>query len=167
MSSRAAAPLRLRRARLADATALAGVMRSAVRGLARGSCSPRQLAAWSSLPPLYHAWAMTAGGESYLVATRGGAVVAYGARRGGEVTAVFVRPGAARRGVGAALVARLERDAAREGVRTLRIRAARSAIPFYEAIGFRGGRALSVPLPGARLPGRLLTKRLGVRAPPR
>jgi GNAT superfamily N-acetyltransferase len=106
---------------------------------------------------------MSAGGERYLVATRGGAVAGYAALRGGEVTAVFVRPGEARRGVGAALLARLEREGHRAGLRTLRVRAARSAIPFYEAMGFRGGRALSVPLPGARLPARLLSKRIGVR----
>jgi GNAT superfamily N-acetyltransferase len=79
------------------------------------------------------------------------------------VTAVFVRPGEARRGVGAALLARLEREARRAGLRTLRVRAALSAIPFYDAMGFRGGRALSVPLPGARLPARLLSKRIAFR----
>jgi GNAT superfamily N-acetyltransferase len=158
---RAAAPLRLRRGRAGDAPAVAAVMRAAIRGLARGAGTKRQLAAWSSLPALYHAWAMSAGGESYVVATRGGAVAGYAALRGGEVTAVFVRPGEARRGVGAALLARLEREAARAGRRTLRVVAARSAVPFYAAMGFRGGRAVAVPLPGARLPARLLSKRLG------
>jgi putative acetyltransferase len=156
----AAPPLRLRRARLADAGAVAATMRAAIRGLARGSCSPRELAAWSSLPPLYHAWAMTAGGESYVVATRGGRIVGYASRRGAEVTAAFVRPAAARRGVGAALLARLEAEARRAGVPTLRVRAALSAVPFYEAQGFRGGRALRVPLPGASLPARALSKPL-------
>jgi hypothetical protein len=57
-------------------------MRAAIRRLAAGTCTPRQLAAWSSLPALYHAWAMTAGGEAYLVAERAGRVVGYAARRG-------------------------------------------------------------------------------------
>jgi N-acetylglutamate synthase-like GNAT family acetyltransferase len=136
-------------------------MRAAIRGLARDAYGPRALAAWSSLPPLYHAWAMTAGGERYVVAERAGRIVGYAALRGAEVTAAFVLPSEARRGVGAALLARVERDARRRGVRRLVVRAALSAIAFYEARGFRGSRALEVPLPGgARLAARLLAKPL-------
>ena len=67
-----AAPSGIRRARAADAPAIARVMRAAIRTLARGTCSPAELAAWSSLPALYHRWAMTAGGEEYVVAEAGG-----------------------------------------------------------------------------------------------
>lgn len=156
--------VRIRAARLDDVPAVAAVMRDAIRGLARSGHGPRQLAAWSSLPPLYHAWAMTAGGESYLVALRSGRVVGYAALRGGEVTAAFVRPSSARRGIGAALLRRLERDAARAGARVLRVRAALTAVPFYEAMGFRGGRRTRIPLPGgATLPARTLAKPLGGR----
>ena len=88
-------------------------MRASIRGLARPFYSPARIAAWSSLPPLYHRWAMTAGGEAYVVAEEGGRVVGYAARRGREVTAVFVLPSRARAGLGAALLARVERDARR------------------------------------------------------
>lgn len=161
---RRARGVRIRAARLADVPAIAAVMREAIRALARGGHGPRQLAAWSSLPPLYHAWAMTAGGESYLVAVRSGRVVGYAALRRGEVTAAFVRPSAARRGIGAALLRRLERHAARAGAPALRVRAALPAVPFYEAMGFRGGRRIRVPLPGgATLPARALSKPVGGR----
>ncbi len=153
--------VRLRRARLADAPAIARVMRAAIRGLAKGTYPPRQLAAWASLPALYHAWAMTAGGERYVVAERGGRLVGYAARRGREVTAVFVSPAHARAGIGAALLRRIEADARRAGVASAFVRAARGAVPFYEAEGYRGLRAIIVPLPGgASLRARFLSKRL-------
>jgi len=156
--------VRVRRARLTDAAAIAGVMRASIRGLSRGPYTPRQLEAWSSLPPLYHAWAMTAGGERYFVAARGGRLVGYAALRGGEVTAAFVRPRFARRGVGVALLARVEREARRRGVRRLVVRAAVSAVAFYEALGFSGSRPIAVPLPdGEALPSRVLAKRLAER----
>jgi GNAT superfamily N-acetyltransferase len=154
-------PVRIRKGRLSDCAAIARVMREAIRRLARGSCSPRHLAAWSSLPPLYHAWAMTAGGESYVVAESWGRIVGYAARRNREVTAVFVSPSRARSGVGAALVDRLERDARRVGARSLLARAALGAVPFYRARGFGGARRVRVPLPGGlALPALLLRKRL-------
>jgi GNAT superfamily N-acetyltransferase len=151
----------LRSARLSDAPAIARVMRAAIRRLARGTVSPRQLSAWSSLPALYHAWAMTAGGEEFLVAEERARVVAYVARRGREITAVFVLPSHARRGLGARLLAAMERRAARSGVRSAFVRAAPGAVPFYEAMGYRGGRAVRVPLPGGvHLGARRMTKRL-------
>lgn len=141
-------PVRIRPARLSDAPAIARVMRASIRGLARGSVPPRVLAAWSSLPALYHAWAMTAGGEEYVVAEEGGGLVGYAARRGREITAVFVLPSRARAGLGARLLAAIERRAARSGARSLLVRAAPAAVPFYEAMGYRGGRRAHVPLPG-------------------
>jgi N-acetylglutamate synthase-like GNAT family acetyltransferase len=160
--------VRIRAARPSDAPALARVMRAAIRGLAAGTCTDRQLAAWSSLPALYHRWAMTAGGEAYVVAVDGGRAVGYAARRGREVTAAFVSPARARAGVGASLVARVEEDALRAGLRSLFVLAAPGAVPFYEALGYRGGRRVRVPLPGGEhLAARRLTKRLTRTARPR
>jgi GNAT superfamily N-acetyltransferase len=134
-------------------------MRAAVRGAA-GSYPARTLAAWGALPALYHAWAMTAGGETVLVAERGGALVGYAALRGAELTALFVRPSAARRGVASALLARVEALARRRGVARLRVDAARSGVVFYRARGFTGSRAVRVPLPGGALAALRLTKAL-------
>ena len=104
---------------------------------------------------------MTAGGERYVVAERAGAVAGYAALRGRELTAAFVHPRESGRGIGALLLARIERDARRRGARRLAVRAAVSAVPFYTAHGFVGRRRIAVPLPGgASLPSRLLSKRL-------
>ncbi|ACL63482.1 GCN5-related N-acetyltransferase [Anaeromyxobacter dehalogenans 2CP-1] len=136
-------------------------MRAAVRGVPAGALPDRLRAAWASLPPLYHLWAMSAGGERYLVAERGGRVAGYAAWRGAELTAVFVRPSAAGRGVGAALVAAVERRARNDGFRALRVLAAAPAIGFYARLGFRPGRAARAPLPGGLgLPARWMRKPL-------
>jgi putative acetyltransferase len=158
----ASAPVSFRRGRLADAPAVARVMSASIRGLAAGSYGPAQIAAWSSVPALYHAWAMTSGGERYLLAERRGRLVAYAARRGGELTALFVRPREARRGLGRALLRAVEQETLRAGLRRLRVVAALSALGFYEAAGFTGGVPVRAPLPGgASLEARLLEKRLG------
>ncbi len=126
---------------------MALVMRAAVRGQ-RGRYGEALLAAWGSLPALYHRWAMTAGGERYLVAARGARLLGYAAWRGGEVTALFVRPGEAGRGLGARLLARVEAAARAEGARRLTAVAALEAVPFYLAHGWRLGRPVGSPLPG-------------------
>lgn len=145
----APAPARLRRGRPADAPAIARVMRAAVAGEA-GRYPARDLAAWA-LPALYHRWAMAAGGETYLLAGRGGRLLGYAAFRRGEVTALFVRPGAAGRGLGTRLLARAEagaRAGAADGRVTLL--SARGAVAFYAALGWRRRRAVRSPLPGGR-----------------
>ncbi|MFT3913591.1 MAG: GNAT family N-acetyltransferase [Anaeromyxobacteraceae bacterium] len=140
--------MKLRRGTLADAPACARVMRAAILGLARGTVPARTLAAWSSLPPLYHRWAMSVGGERYLVAEHRGRVVAYAALHGRELSACFVHPRHARRGLGARLVRTLLARARRAGHASVVALAAPGAVPFYEALGFRYGPAVRVPLPG-------------------
>jgi GNAT superfamily N-acetyltransferase len=111
---------------------------------------------------------MTAGGETVLVAERGGALLGYASLRGPELTALFVRPAAARRGVASALLARVETLARRRGVARLRVDAARSGVPFYRSRGFTGSRTVRVPLPGGALAAVRMTKRLqpGARVAP-
>lgn len=142
--------LRIRPALAADAAACAAVMRAAVRAVSPSLHPPAALAAWSSLPALYHRWAMGPGRETYLVAERAGRILGYAALRGPELTAVFVRPRAQGRGVGRALVGALAGRARRAGHRRLRVLAARAAVPFYASLGFRGAARARVPLPGGR-----------------
>jgi putative acetyltransferase len=155
----------IRRARLADAASLARVMRASIRGLARGAYPPRQIAAWSSLPALYHAWAMTAGGETVFLAERSGRALGYASLRGSEVTALFVLPSAARRGLGSALLARVEREARLRGVRRLSLRASRSALSFYRTHGYVDRRRVRVPVPDGAIEALLMVKVLGARRP--
>jgi putative acetyltransferase len=155
------APLRIRRARPEDAPRLASIMRAAVRA-ERGRYPARVLAAWASLPPLYHRWAMTAGGEVRFVAELGSRPVGFAGLRGREVTALFVRPAAAGQGVGARLLARVAAEARRQGARGLVLVAARGAVGFYRACGFRVVRRERAPLPGGlALPSARMARRVG------
>lgn len=54
----------------------------------------------------------------------------------GEVRAVYVHPDFARRGVGSALLAELERRARDRGFETLVLTASLNAVPFYERRGY-------------------------------
>jgi len=125
-------------------------MRAAIRGVPPASLPEGARAAWSSLPPLYHRWAMGPGGERYLLALGAGRALGFAAWRAGELTALFVRPGAQRRGIGHALVRAVARAARLEGHRGLRVVAARGAVPFYRSMGFLGLGPSRVPLPGGR-----------------
>jgi GNAT superfamily N-acetyltransferase len=90
-----------------------------------------------------------------------GRIVGYAGLRGAELTALFVRPSAGRRGVASALLARIEALARRRGLRQLHVDAALSGVAFYRARGFTDGREVRVPLPGgATLVARRLAKRL-------
>jgi GNAT superfamily N-acetyltransferase len=122
-------------------------MRAAIRAIRAQDHTRRELSAWASLPPLYHRWAMGPGGEAYLVAERGRRILGYAARRGGELTAVFVRPRAQGQGVGRALVRAACSSGARDGHESIRVLAARAAAGFYVAVGFRAGSRTRVPLP--------------------
>ena len=55
----------------------------------------------------------------------------------GEITALYVHPSVARQGVGTRLYAELEAKARRRGVESLGLWAARNAVSFYEAQGYR------------------------------
>ena len=141
-------------------------MRSAIRALPPGRHPASALVAWGSLPTLYHRWAMGPGGEQYLVAQRGGKQLGFAARRGGELTAVFVRPPEQGRGVGRALVFAAARGARRNGYLLLRVTAALAAVPFYARLGFRPGASAWVPLPSGP-PLRAQRMRLVVEVPTR
>jgi putative acetyltransferase len=106
---------------------------------------------------------MTAGGETILVAELGGRVVGYGGIRGSELSALFVRPAAARRGVASALLARVEALARRRGITRLRVDAAKSGVAFYRAQGFTGRRSVKVPLPGRDLEAVRMSKTVASR----
>jgi GNAT superfamily N-acetyltransferase len=155
--------LLFREGRPDDARACAASMRSAIRALAPGRHPSRALAAWASLPPLYHRWAMGPGGERYLVALLGGRQLGFAARRGGELTAAFVRPPAQRGGVGRALVEAVARAARREGREQLFVVAALSAVPFYLRLGFCPAGSAAVPLPGGS---RLAARRMRLTLSP-
>ena len=79
-----------------------------------------------------------------------------------ELRACYVAPHAARRGVGSALVAEIERIARERGLDHLELESSITAEPFYAALGYqvetRGVHLLS---PGVPMAAVTMRKRLG------
>ena len=73
-----------------------------------------------------------------IVAERSGDVVGFGTVhvQDGQVHAVYVHPEVMERGVGRAILARLERDAREAGVDELTVLSTLNAVGFYEACGY-------------------------------
>lgn len=102
-------------------------------------------------------------GHYFLAQDAGGAVVASGGwsrlqpgydKAGGwtgggapTVRAVYVDPGHARRGLGSAIMRRIEADARAAGVAGLSLAATLSGIALYDALGYRRGRRRMLSLP--------------------
>jgi len=71
-----------------------------------------------------------------LVAVRDGKIVGTGARVGGEIFGVFVRPGMQRSGCGRALMLELERGARAEGIAEIELSVSLPSRGFYEGLGY-------------------------------
>jgi GNAT superfamily N-acetyltransferase len=130
--------VRIRRATRADALRIRNLHVRSIRGLCRREYTRAQITAWTTKRPVgSYRWAMTTGGERTYVATVRDRPVAFGAVRGAEMRAVYVDTPWAAHGVGARMLARLERDAVTRGERRLWLDATLTAVAFYERYGWR------------------------------
>lgn len=164
---RVALPLDIRPARLADALDIAALHHVAVHRLAAGFYEADVLGRWS--PPVtvaraerVYREAQEAGGLT-LIAESEGEIAGFGTVRpaDGEISACYVAPEQARKGVGRRLVDAMERTALASGARALRVRAGRNARSFYTALGYRvGGRGEHLFDDGTRMVVVLLEKDL-------
>ena len=124
----------VRAARDADAQAICALHLSAVRAL----CAPHYA------PQIIEGWLRGRVPEGYLSGIRSGSmfvaeadtkVVGFGQSKPGEVLAVFVEPGSARRGIGSLLLARALSDAGADNG-PVRVESTTNAVGFYESHGF-------------------------------
>lgn len=98
---------------------------------------------------------------------RGGAAVRRVAAVEPTVRAVYVDPDHARRGLGTAIMRRIEADAAAAGVEALGLAATLSGIDLYASLGYQRGRRRFLTLPdGTAFPVVAMHKRLAATAPP-
>jgi putative acetyltransferase len=117
------------------------IQREAVRGLAADDYSPSVIEAWAPLPVTDTAIAffrVNHEDEIRLVAELDGELAGIGALviADSELRACYVRPAAARRGVGSALVAEIERIARHHRLTHLQLHSSVTAEPFYRALGY-------------------------------
>ena len=124
-----------------DARRFLEVHHQSVRGLAVNDYPGDVIEAWAPLPitdDRVARFLVNRDDEIRIVAEIDGAVVGIGALvvAHAELRACYVAPGAARRGVGTAIVGDLERQAREHGLRSLTLEASVTAEPFYVALGY-------------------------------
>jgi putative acetyltransferase len=127
--------------RPAEARRFLEIHHESVRGLAARDYPSRVIEAWAPLPitdAYLDRFLRNHDGEIRLIAEIDGEAVGIGAIviAGSELRACYVAPSAARRGVGSALVAEIERIARDHGVRYLQVESSITAEPFYAALGY-------------------------------
>lgn len=162
--------MRIRTARLSDVTAIEALIERSVMALMAGEYSEDQRRA--SVGPLFGVDRRIVQDGTYCVVEEAGRLVGAGGwsfRRtlfGGDavsgrddaeavpgvdpanIRAYYVDPGAARSGIGTALLLRSEAEAARRGFTRLEMGATLTGRPFYARHGYRVGEAFSFALPG-------------------
>jgi|SRR5262245_10995352 putative acetyltransferase len=132
----------IRAMRSEDARRFLEIQRESVRGLAAGDYPTAVIEAWAPLPitdAVVERFLSNQDGEMRLIAETDGQAVGIGALvpRNSELRACYVLPGTARRGVGAAIVAEIERIARGNGLAYLRLESSLTAEPFYAALGYQ------------------------------
>jgi len=135
------ADLKIRPFEERDAEAVLRVHWNAVHHIARADYDAAVLDEWSRAVDAARlatfAAHRAADDERIVVAEIGGDVVGFGSivPRNEELRAVYVASGAARRGVGTAILRELERLARQLGLSALRLNSSLTAEPFYRAAG--------------------------------
>jgi len=162
--------IELRRARIDDGPALERLIAESVRGLCREDYTDAQIEASIGV-----AWGVDTElvrDGTYFVAEMDGALVGCGGwsfrrtlfgadgkpgreserldprRDGARIRAFFVRPGWARRGIGAAILNRCEAEARARGFTAAELMATLAGTRLYAAAGYVAEERLEYPLPG-------------------
>jgi putative acetyltransferase len=133
-------PILVRGMRPEEARRFLEIHHAAVRGLAANDYPAAVVEAWA--PAITDArmerFLGNRDGEIRLIAIVDDEPVGIGAVvvRGSELRACYVAPAAARRGVGSAIVAEIERVAREHGLDHLQLQSSLTAEPFYAALGY-------------------------------
>ena len=151
--------IRVRRARLDDARRIRDLHVRSIRVLCRHHYTPRQIAAWSGgRRPAAYRRAMASGRQVMFVAEDGRRLVGFASIGKNHVYAVYVHARRPRQGIGARLLAAVERHARARGLDRLRLDATRNGLAFYHAQGYRVVRRRAVVIGGVRIPATRMAK---------
>ena len=129
--------LKIRRAQPEDCHSIANVHGAAVKGINTTLYTPEEIQAWA-VPRKPESYAEAIRSKEFVVAEDGSAIVGFGVlnQETAEVEAVYVIPGAGRRGIGREILQQLEEKASALGLKALRLNASLNAAPFYEKAGY-------------------------------
>jgi len=150
----------IRRARPEDAQEIASAHIDSIRSIGPAFYPPELVEAWGAgITPELYVRAME-GGEAFFIATGAvdgrPAVLGFSTHRvddAQDAASVYVRGGAARRGLGTALLRSAEAHALARGAKTIRIQASLAGLEFYRANGFEEtGRGEALLTTGLSMP---------------
>jgi len=146
----------VRPAGLADLQALATIQRAAIEAIGDGPYSRIERDAWRDRP-VDDLRALIAAGryrvaETASVPLGGAGWEEDAAATAATIRAVFVDPAAHGRGVGARLLAAIEREVAARCITRLVVPAALNAVGFYQRLGYRPVEQREVEIGGVRVP---------------
>ena len=125
--------IEIRRATDADRVAIARLHEASIRALGPRAYTAEEVESWAThiYPQRYRIE------QQMFVATDNNRVVGFGHYHEGEIAAVYVDPEHVGRGVGRALIEKLEEVARDEGMTHLVLNAALNSVGFYETCGYR------------------------------
>lgn len=159
------APLSIRPFLPDDAPALAELFHESVKALAKGYYDDGQRAAWAAAAE-GEAFAQKLAEGVSLVALRGGAICGFATlREGGLFDFLYVRPSAARQGVGSALADAVEELARARSAKEMVVDASDAARDFFRARGYVARRRNLVSVGDERLANTTMKKTLEAPSP--
>jgi putative acetyltransferase len=131
--------MNIRRAQKDDCQDIRGVHIASVMGISTDSYTPEEIQAWA-IPKDPKNYEDSIGSKEFLVAEDNSVILGFGVlnQERAEIEAVYVSPEAGRRGIGMALLRKLEERAGVLGLSVLRLNASLNAVPFYERAGYVG-----------------------------
>jgi len=160
-------PVIIRPLQGADARRFLEVHHQSVRGLAANDYPQNVIEAWAApiTDERLQRFLQNRDGEIRMIAELDGAPVGIGALvvASSELRACYVVPSAARRGIGTAIVAEIERIARDHGLRELHVESSLTAEPFYAALGYRVENRSELRIaPDVSMAAIMMRKELGV-----
>lgn len=134
----AAAGWTIRRARAADARGAARCHTRAIRVLGRSHYTARETASWArGLDESFYILALRKTDLFEVAEGADGTIAGIAAARGNETWLLYTDPDWTGRGIGSALLKRMEDDIRARGHATLRVESSLAAQSFYERHGYR------------------------------
>ncbi len=152
----------VRRATEIDCQAILRVHIRAVREIANSHYTSEEVAAWARLREPEH-YAESIREKEFYIAEENGVIVGFGTlnQMQSEIEAVYVSPEVVRRGVGKAILQKLEERARDLSIKSLKMNASLNAVPFYKSAGYESQKEMKHRLAsGVEIGCVLMTKEL-------